>query len=600
MCNHSTGHPYLVGIEAVAKAIIGVWAALIICFACPAFGQEPIRVTVEGLEGEALRNVETALTPPKGLVRDGRIEAAWLARFERNIPRVVAQALEPFGYYEAQSSVTRTDGPDEGVSITVAVSPGDPVRAGLVTVEARGQGAVDERLQELIRGFPLGAGDILRQDRYDAAKAAMLDAALNGGYLDAHFSSHVIRVSLEEKRADIELILETGPRYYFGDVHFAGGSLYPEVFLARYLSFKKGDVFSPREVARTQFNFINSDRFGGVSVEPRKEEALELHVPVYVTLTPSKAKRLRLGVGYDTDKGAGFFFRYQDVNFQRTGHEFNAELKVAERLQGLVANYVIPGAKDIDSKTVLKLGLQKEETDSYTSESAYFQPEYIHSFGKGRLGSVYLQCRHENYRIGGDDGNATLVMPGLRFVERRYDDIVRPTKGYRYGVETRGAAKSLASSTSFLQILANGDFLLPLGKGFSLYSRGQAATSLQTDALESLPPSVRFFAGGDTSVRGYAYESLGPKNALGDVVGGKHLVVASIEVERAFSDLWGLAAFYDVGNAFDSFNQLDLQQGAGIGFRIYTPVGPIRLDLARQINVSNPQFRIHFSVGFGL
>jgi translocation and assembly module TamA len=588
---------YSMASQAVKGAAV---AALFVLFGLTCFAQDLLTVKVEGLEGDVLRNVEAALSPPGDIVREGKVEMVWLELFERGIPKTVAQALEPFGYYQARSSLTRDEGPEGKVAIVVKVIPGEPVLVTSVAVEVRGPGADEEKLRDLVAGFPLREGDVLRQDRYDAAKTEMRTAALDKGYLDADFSVHVIEISLVERTAHIGLTLETGSRYYFGDIHVTGGSLYPQVFLMRYLSFKKGDVFSPRELARTQFNFVNSDRFGGVSVEPKKEEAEDLHVPVYIALTPAKSKRLRLGVSYDTDKGAGFFFRYQDVNFRQTGHEFNAELKVAQRLQGLVTNYVMPGIRDIDSKTTLKLGLQKEITDSYTSESAFFQPEYIHSFGRGRLGSAYLQFRQEDYTVGGEHGNATLIMPGLRFVERRYDDIVHPTKGYRYGIETRGAATSLGSSASFLQFLANGDFLMPLGRGFSVYSRGQAATSLQTDSLENLPPSVRFFTGGDMTVRGYAYESLGPTNALGEVIGGKHLLVGSVEIEKAFSDLWGLAAFYDVGNAFDSFNQIDLKQGAGIGVRIYTPVGPIRLDLARQINVPNPDFRVHFSVGFGL
>ena len=116
---------------------------------------------------------------------------------------------------------------------------------------------------------------------------------------------------------------------------------------------------------------------------------------------------------------------------------------------------------------------------------------------------------------------------------------------------------------------------------------------------QDLPASLRFFAGGDRSVRGYAYQSLGPKDENGQVIGGKHLLVANLEIEKKVTAKWGGAIFYDIGNAFDSLSEYELEQGAGIGIRRYTTIGPIRVDLARQIGNRSPRWRIHLSMGFG-
>jgi translocation and assembly module TamA len=101
-------------------------------------------------------------------------------------------------------------------------------------------------------------------------------------------------------------------------------------------------------------------------------------------------------------------------------------------------------------------------------------------------------------------------------------------------------------------------------------------------------------------VRGYKYQSLGPTDAFGAVVGGRHLLFGSIELERAIGKDWGIAAFYDTGNAFNAWSKIDLAQGAGIGGRYYTAIGPIRLDVARQIGVRKPDYRVHLIVGIGL
>ncbi len=127
--------------------------------------------------------------------------------------------------------------------------------------------------------------------------------------------------------------------------------------------------------------------------------------------------------------------------------------------------------------------------------------------------------------------------------------------------------------------------------------RAEGGITIQ-DEFDDLPPSMRFFAGGDQSVRGYAYKSLGPKDAQGDVIGGRHLMIGSAEVEMPINDDWSLALFYDTGNAFDNVKDYELAHGAGLGIRRHTPIGPIKLDIARQLE-GNRDYRLHLSVGFG-
>jgi len=228
------------------------------------------------------------------------------------------------------------------------------------------------------------------------------------------------------------------------------------------------------------------------------------------------------------------------------------------------------------------------------------EAERARSFGMGRVGSVYLQFRQENFSEAGQEGKSSLFLPGLRFTQRQVDDILRPRKGFRYYLELRGSTEFLGAETKFAQALANADFLYPLPHGFSLIPRIQLGTTWQDNPVTDLPPTLRFYAGGDRSVRGYTYQSLGPKDAAGNVIGGKNLIVGSLEVEYALAKNWGVVVFYDVGNAFNSTGDLRLAQGAGVGLRYYTVAGPIRVDVARQINVDDPKFQLHVSLGFAL
>jgi len=158
----------------------------------------------------------------------------------------------------------------------------------------------------------------------------------------------------------------------------------------------------------------------------------------------------------------------------------------------------------------------------------------------------------------------------------------------------------MGSTTGFVQFIGDGGLIIPLPAGFSLLTRAKVGATMQNEKDTDLPIALRFFAGGDKSVRGYKYMALGPTDLEGNVIGGKNTLTGSVEIEKAIGESWGLAVFYDLGNAFNDWGNFALAQGAGIGGRYYSPVGPIRLDIARQINQPRPDIRIHFSIGFGL
>jgi translocation and assembly module TamA len=570
------------------------------CLFSNAMAVEPFEVLVEGIEGDALKNAQAALALPPGMVREGVIDRALLDLFRRRIPEKIQKSLEPFGYYEAQASSLAEKTEDGRDLLRVKVIPGAPVRITSVQVQVTGPGEKNRDLRLLVASFPLKSGDVLNQVKYEKAKEELMSKALNLGYLGSDFVSHVIRVNRAERKAEIELILQTGSQYLFGEVIWEGTQLYPISYLERFLDFKPGEPYFYSKVYQTQLNLINSDRFASVNIRADKDEAREGRVPVRVQLEPSAPKRLRPGVGYSTDYGAKVSLRYQDLNAFQRGHEFNADLSIAERRQAVSSYYTLPNQGHIDNRTTLKAGLQRESPNPYDSVLLTLEGEQARSFGYGIIGSAYLQFRYEQFSEAGRDGISELLMPGLRLYQRRVDDLIRPSRGFRYTLETRGSTRTLGAESNFLQFLGNGDLLIPLGAGFSLIPRTQLGATWQKDPLTDLPPSLRFYAGGDRSVRGYTYQSLGPKDSNGNVIGGKHLLVGSLELEYSITKNWSVAAFYDAGNAFNNFQDMTWPMGAGIGVRYYTPAGPVRLDLARQINVDNPGFQLHIGIGFAL
>ncbi|KAF0215560.1 MAG: outer membrane [Geobacteraceae bacterium] len=561
---------------------------------------EPVEVVVEGVEGEALTNVREALTLPYGLVREGEVNRLWLDHFARQAEAKVHGALEPFGFYNARVTTSVETGSEGEYRLRVKVEPGEPVRITEVRVAVHGPGAGEDSLKELAAAFPLHKGDVLLQQRYEEAKGALMSRAQELGYLDAGFPVHEIRISKTKADARIELVLETGERYRFNGVTLEGAPTYPDRFLRRYLAFQPGETFSYAKLGETQLNFTNSERFREVIITPEKEKARQYQVPVLIQLKSAPRRSLRPGIGYGTDTGGRFSTRYRDLNMFQLGHEFNANLFISERLQGVAAGYILPSAKDVRSSTGVQLKLQREDVTTYVSELVAVELDRNRSFGTGKLGTAYLKLQQEEFTIGDQKSSSRLVLPGFRFSVNRYDNAIRPTRGYRYTLDLRGTHQFIGSDTALLQFTPEGSYLVPLPWRLSLLMRATGGITLFTDPLVDIPPSLRFFAGGDQSVRGYAYQSLGPRDASGKVVGGRHLLAGTVELERALFTKWGVSLFYDAGNAFNSIPDARLFQGAGAGVHYYTQVGALNLYLARQIGEEDPAFRIHFSVGFQL
>lgn len=583
--------------EILSRFVLFLAVCLLILPAPAVAASESVRVVVEGLSGKELANVEAALTVPPNLIQDGKVDRLWLERFESQAPGKVREALEAFGYYKPTIAISM-DAPEEGVyKLGVRVDPGEPVRLTKVQVQVQGPGASETVMTKAVSDFPLHTGDVLRQDIYERSKGELQSKAVGQGYLDAQFSVHTIRLNEAESKAEIDLVLETGQPYRFGEANFRGAPRYPRPFLQTFLDFKPGDPFSYERIVQTQLNFATAERFQSVVIQPDKAGATDHSVPINVDLTPSPQKIVRVGVGFTTDYGPGFSVRYEDLNVADSAQRLESELNLSQRLQGLAFRYRFPGSTDFRSFTSTRLGAQREDTVSYTTRSVSADIERTKGIGRDRLGSIYLQLQKEESTAAGATTNTLILMPGIRFSQKGYENLIRPTQGFHYKLEARGTAQSFGSDVGFAQLLGFGDVLVPLADRLSLKMRGQAgATSMNGNILD-VPVTFRFFTGGDSSVRGYAYQSLGPKNAQGEVVGGKNLLVGSIELERAIGQNWGAAVFYDTGNAFDNFDSLNLAQSAGVGVRYYTPVGPVRLDLARQLGVSDPSFRFHFTIG---
>jgi translocation and assembly module TamA len=563
--------------------IVFLW---LYCFSIQA---ATIEVRITGIDDVLTRNVLANLSlyqqREASYLTEGRIN--WLYAQAEDEIRI---ALQPLGYYQPKMTSSLSYVENRWLA-NFQVNAGVPVTVKEREIRVSGDASNDDYFNKAITKMPLAPGAIARHDEYEQIKKSLLRIASQRGYFDAKFVKHEMKIDVLSSTAILNIHLDSGSRYRFGEVTFNQVTLSDE-FLNQYVPFVYGDPYDASKILELQKILSDSDYFTNVVVQPQTQQAETGHIPVSVQLSMRSRTKYTLGIGYGTDTGprgsAGLERRYVNTR----GHGFKSSLSASELVNRFSAEYTIPLGRPQSDRLVSRLEWSDETTDTSTSETSVFsisreQPSYDWR----RTQSLTYQ--EDRFQVGNDSGHSRLLMPSIGYSRIFSDHPITPTKGRRLRVELRGAVEGIISDTSFLQLRASGKWIFPIAKG-RLLLRADLGTSW-IDEFSELPPSVRFFTGGDWSVRGFDYNTLGPKDSSGKVKGGKHLVVGSVEYDHLVAEKWRAAVFYDTGNAIDHFND-SLEQSAGFGIRWKSPVGWVRVDLAHPL-ASNENWRVHFTIG---
>lgn len=551
----------------------------------------PLTVNIEGL-GQKLRDHVAAYLDINREQGNEKLPLARLQRLHDEAPEQIKTALEVYGYYQARVQADLHQ-EDQTWVATYKVDPGVPIRIAELNIAVDGDGRSNPGIAGLINAFPLHKGQVFEHPGYETARDALLRTAIEQGYLDAKYLTREVRVDLRSYTVSIELHMSTGVRYYFGPVTFKQDMM-DEEFLRHYLKFYTGDPYNPAKLLQLQTNLSDSGLFQTVDVRPRKSQAVDTQVPIEVTLTSRKRREWRFGLGYATDTGARGSVSHSRI-VGRGGRKFDSKLLVSENKNSLTAGYTIPLANPVTDQVGLGVRYVDEITESRESKITGLTASNTSAWGEWqRIFSINYD--REVYLIGEEPQETRRALyPEFSISRVRADSRLYTRHGSRVYFEVRGANQNILSDTNYGQVRLGLKWIRGLGKDSRIILRGDFG-STNVAYLDRLPASQRFFAGGDNSVRGYSYEELGPKNAAGEVVGGKHLIVGSVELERRLAGNWSVAAFYDRGNAINSMGD-PLVAGAGVGLRWNSPVGPVRLDFAWALDKVTDRFRLHVVIG---
>lgn len=508
----------------------------------------------------------------------------------------IRQALEVYGYFAP--TIDQTLEWDEDCWRAVfTIDRGPRVKLRNVRIGITGPGESDQELVAALRkGDDLVAGKGLNQRAYDEFKAAFASVAQRRGYFDGRFAAGRIDVFPAELAADITLDFVSGERYRFGPVTLDQDVVDPQLAL-RYVNFKTGDPYDAELVNELYTDLLAGGYFQNVELRTTPRPAPDLDVPVTIVLTASAPRTWKTGVGYATDTGAKFRLDFLNQRLNRKGHQLEFNSTFAQVTGQATLAYRLPRGSPRDEWLSLETGYKYDNPEDSTSDEFRLGVKDVKRRRGNWRETRSLDYVRETFQIGSEEEQTSnLVLPAISWANQPRLLPPRPRQARRVSFTVSGTDEILGSDTAFVQLESEAKLILPLWTTARLLLRGDAGWTIK-DEFKDLPFSVRYFAGGDNSVRGYDYKTLGPTDATGSVTGGADLLVGSVELDQRVFGNWSVAAFVDIGNAFDSFQDMSLKTGVGAGLRWYSPLGPIRLDVGVPLDDAPDSFRIHITLG---
>lgn len=577
------------------KPPIGVFAALFLAMCTgSAWAELKLEVRIDGVGEKELENIKAYLEIEKEKA-DPELGTQWMKRLHRHAPAQIREALQPFGYFSAMVKSSLSQG-ESGWLAHYRVDPGPKTRVAGVNLKVTGDGAGEPRIKEALAAFPVKEDEVLDGDAYDKGKEELLEVIADLGYAKARTLVQSIRVNPDLNQATIHLEIDTGPKYFLGPLTFQQEVLNQD-FLDRYVHVELGDVYSQESLLSLQSDLIETRYFSLVDINPDFDRAQDYRVPVDVELQAANRHQLEFGLGYFTDIGPTGSVSWLFRPSNRRGHFTDSLLKLSPVKSIASFAYWIPVRDPRTDNLVFTAKYEYEDSTSQQRDTADLLGGYYFLWG-GWDTRLFGELKHETFTAGSQPETTTLMLSWGGTLERTQvqKDNPFPTRGNYWQLGLSGSA-GVISDTDYLRGHIKTKHLLPLGKRGRLNLRAELGLAEVGD-FEKYPSSLRFYAGGDQSVRGYKYQALGPRDDAGEVVGGKNIFTGSVEYDYRFLDQWVAAAFVDAGNAFN--DEIDkLFYSGGLGIRWLSPIGPVRLDFAVAGNPDEDMdgWRIH--LGFG-
>ncbi|MFN3900657.1 MAG: autotransporter assembly complex protein TamA [Alishewanella aestuarii] len=546
--------------------------------------QTTLRLT--GLSDELEDNVKLFLD------RYAAGEISTSLRFQARLEQDIAQAMQALGYYHSEITVTLQSTRNNGSRLLIQVTPGEPIRITETDIQLLGDAATDPEFQNLLRQAPQ-VGQVVHHGRYDSFKSALNSLAQRRGYFDARFSLQRLEVAPSRRQAFVRLHFDSGQRYRFGEVRFSGSQIAPER-LSSLVPFKPDAPYLATQLGELNQALANTNWFSSILVTASTEVIDQRLLPIDVELAPRKRNSIETGIGYSDDVGARLKLNWLKPWLNDRGHSLNSKLALSRAEQSIEAAYRLPLESVATDFWQLQYGLRNRDYQDTRSIESNLALERHWLLRNDWYRTASIRWLYEDYTQADQKDNSSLIMPGISFSRSRQTGSGMPTRADRLLLGIEVSDQSWGSAASFVRLRGRAGYIDSFGDRHRLVSRLDGGAVLM-EAVDNLPPSLRFFAGGDNNLRGYAYESVSPRNQDGELIGGRYMATASLEYQYRVTGNWWLATFADYGSAWTKTP--DWKKGVGFGVRWGSPIGAVRIDFAWGLDAEGKPFQLHFSLG---
>lgn len=592
---------------------------------CASSGALAVDATIEGVTGEVDKNIKAYLQ---------NVDAEQYAdvRLEGEVRRRAQEAMRVYGYYEPEITLERNT--DDHVWLTI--EPGPQVKVEALSVNVEGEARDDPPFQDALEAFPLKEGDVLRHAPWDRLSGQLSGLAIERGYFDWGFTDKRMEVRPYLQSARLYMDFDSGARYQFGPTSIKGSHIELDR-LGRMQPFESGDPYLAESLALYSQRLADTGWFSSISVRPRLAADQELTIappgysdpwwseatasqpqrprlssdalasalsinkhddkklPIDVSVEPADRHQFEVGIGFATDVGPRLRFGWEQPWINRYGHSLDHDLYLSAPEQRFTGVYDIPLENPLRDSYRLQYGVRNLDDNDTELLEGTVEVARRWQFDNDWVQLLYLRTSYVDFVQGGEADKVWLFYPGVQWTRTRTRPQRFPLWGDRQQLSFEYSDTVWGSDAQFARMTGDTEWIRTIGNDNRFLARISVG-AMETEDFDKLPPSLRFFAGGDRSVRGYSYESLSPRNDEGRLRGGQQMLTSTLEYQRRVTGDWWAATFVDNGDAFDDWAPDDLKTGAGAGVRWISPVGPIRLDIAHPFD-DEDAFRLHFSIG---
>jgi translocation and assembly module TamA len=518
--------------------------------------------------------------------RAGIVRAA-----KREIPDLLATQ----GYFSPQVA-TDIQSSAAGETVVITVKPGPRTHVAAVTLNFKGDIAGGDsqraaRRDTLRSQWPLKAGAPFTQDDWSHAKQALLQALSGEDYAAASIADSRAEIDPAHATAKLSVTYDSGPPFTLDHLDISGLKRYPSGLITELNPIKPGSRYSEKQLLELQRKLQDLPYFSSVIVDIKRDPAHHTDVPVEVRVSEAKSKHVGFGTGYSTNYGVRGEFNYRDNNLLDRGWMLSSGLHLDQKRQiGFGEVYLPPTGRGFQDS----FGALGEHTDIEGLRTDRGAVGVARTRKRGRVDArLELKFQRERQEVSGIPTQFVNALTlDYLWSWKHVDNPLDPRRGQVLTLEVGGGSKALLSTQNFVRSYGRYQQYFPVGRSDVLIGRAELGYTA-APSRDGIPQEFLFRAGGTGSVRGYDYQSLGV-DENGAVVGGRYLVTASAEYVHWLTDKWGIATFYDIGDAADSRATFQWHAGYGVGARWKSPAGPLAIDLA--YGQQERQFRIHFAV----